>query len=178
MAESLSQVGEAAQDIASHVLQAAIYTEGGEICIAISTSSVVVKELFNAASHLTKKLSGTVVTLGAIYGFYEFAKPAIDAAIDKVVGGGKRDEQEVQDIRPGPLHLRRRFTDERFLEVWEEYESGEIKECLQKELSLVGIEVEGLKVEIENMEEVEEIKIAIKRRYRKQYSCLLYRMQN
>jgi hypothetical protein len=62
-----------------------------------------------------------------------------------------------------------RDTAERFLEVWEDYESGGITKRLQKEFSEVGIEVEGLKVEIENMEEVENTKAAINKRYRNQY---------
>ncbi len=40
-----------------------------------------------------------------------------------------------------------------------------MKERLQKEFSQVGIKVGGLKVEIENMEEVNEIKEAINKRY-------------
>ena len=79
--------------------------------------------------------------------------------------GGERDDQDVPDIKPGSLHvLLCCFTDERFLEVLADYESGRIKERLQKEFSEVGIEVEGMTVEIENMEEVEKTRAAIKKR--------------
>jgi hypothetical protein len=153
MAESLSEVGKAAQNMASHALQATVaYTKGGDLSFIITTDKVEV----------AKELCGTAVTLGAIWAVYKLVKPVVDAVIDKVFGGGERDDQEVRDIRPGSLHvLLRCFTDERFLDVLADYESGRIKESLQKELSLVGIEVEGMKVEIENMKEVEKIKAAI-----------------
>ncbi len=92
-------------------------------------------------------------------------KPLIEGAVNKGLGG-ERDDQEVRGIRPGSLHVQLHcFTDERFLEVLAEYETGKMKERLQKEFSQVGIKVEGLKVEIENMEEVYEIKEAINKRY-------------
>jgi hypothetical protein len=56
------------------------------------------------------------------------------------------------------------LTDERFLEVWTDYESGKMKERLQEEFSESGIEIEGLKIEIENLEEVNETKEAIESR--------------
>jgi hypothetical protein len=174
MAESLSEVGKAAQDIVSHALQT---TVGGDLPFTITTDNVeVVKELCGTAVEITKVLSGTAVKLGALYFLCELAKPVVNAAIVKVFGS-EREDQEVLEIRPGSLHvLLRCFTDERFLEVLVDYESGRIKERLQKELSLVGFEVEGLKVEIENMEEVENTRAAINKRYRNQCSCVLYRM--
>jgi hypothetical protein len=54
------------------------------------------------------------------------------------------------------------LTDERFLEVWTDNESGNMKERLQEEFSQSGIEVEELK--IENLEEVIETKKAIESR--------------
>jgi hypothetical protein len=48
--------------------------------------------------------------------------------------------------------------------VWRYYESGKMKERLQEEFSQSGIEVEGLKIEIENLEEVNETKRAIESR--------------
>jgi hypothetical protein len=56
------------------------------------------------------------------------------------------------------------LTNERFLEVWTDYESGKMKERLQEEFSNSGIEVEGLKIEIENLKEVKETKRAIESR--------------
>jgi hypothetical protein len=107
----------------------------------------------------------TVVTLGAIYTRYKLFKLLIDAATKNGVGG-ERGDQNVE-IREGSLHVRVRcFTNERFLEVWEDYESGRIKERLQKEFSYIGIEVKGLKIEIENMKEVKKTKADIMKRYR------------
>ncbi|CAB4041466.1 interferon-inducible GTPase 5-like [Paramuricea clavata] len=180
----------AAQDMTSHALHAFTVTvgvAGGDLSFTITTDNVkvakelcdtaveITKELCDTAVEITKELSGTAVeitkelgdtaaTLGTIYVFYKLAIPVVDAVIDKVFDG-ERDDQEVREIRPGSLHvLLRCFTDKRFLEVLADYESGRIKERLQKEFSLVGIEVEGLKVEIENMEEVEKIKAAINKR--------------
>jgi hypothetical protein len=160
-------------------------TVGGDLPFIITTDNAVVvvqelcrtaveitKELGGTAVEITKEVCGTALTIGAYYFLCDFAKPVVNTAIVKVFGG-KRDDQEVQDPRPGSLLvLLRCFTDERFLEVLADYESGGIKECLQKELSLVGIEVEGLKVEIENVEKVEKIRAAINKRYRNQYSCV------
>jgi hypothetical protein len=98
----------------------------------------------------------------------------IKDAVNEVFGG-RRDDQDDPNIRPGEsLHvLLHCLTDKRFLEVLEDYESGGIKERLQKEFSQIGIEVEGLKVEIENVEEVEKIRAAINKRYRNHYWMLI-----
>ena len=70
---------------------------------------------------------------------------------------------DIEEIRPNSLHVKLRcFTDERFLEVWKEYESGILKERLQEEFSASEIEVEGLKIEIENLEEANKVLTAIK----------------
>jgi hypothetical protein len=182
MAESSSTDGEAVRDTPSNVLQAGL--KGGAYSFVVSTSSVfVVKEICGAivgvakelggananAVEITKEVCGTAVTLAALYTGYNLLRPVIDGVVKKSLGG-EREDQDVRDIRPGSLHvLLRCFTDERFLEVWEDYESGGITERLQKEFSEVGIEVEGLKVEIENMVEVQNTKAAINKRYINQY---------
>jgi hypothetical protein len=157
MAESLSEVGKAVQDVASHALQASIsHTGGGRFSFIVSTDSVQV----------VKVVCKTAITLGAIYAGYHLLKPLVDAAVSNVLGGQSRDDQDIEEIKPGSLHvLLRCFTDERFLEVLADYESGRIKERLQQEFSQIGIKTEGLKVEIENMEEVTEVEAAIKKRY-------------
>ena len=97
-----------------------------------------------------------------MYATYHLVKPLIDAAVTKALGGNERDDQEVREIRPGCLHvLLRCLTDERFLEVLEDYESGKIKQCLEKEFLKAGIKTKGLKIKIENMKEVEERRSAI-----------------
>jgi hypothetical protein len=177
MAESSSKAGKAVPET-HDVLKTAL--RGGAFSFAVSTSSVlVVKEICGAvvgvtkelggananAVEITKEVCGATVTLALIYTGYQLLRPFIDGAVKKALGGERKD-QKVEDIKPGSLHvLFRCFTDERFLEVLADFESGGIDERLQKEFSEVGIEVEGLKVKIENMEEVEKTKAAINKRY-------------
>ena len=145
-AESLSEV-------ASRTLQAGVTcTKGGDISLIISTDS----------TEVAKDLLCTAVKLGAMYATYHLVRPLIDAAVTKALGGNERNDQEAPEIRPGCLHvLLRCLTDERFLEVLEDYESGKIKQRLEKEFLEVGIKTKGLKIKIENMKEVEERKSAI-----------------
>ena len=149
MAESLSEV-------ASRALQAGVTcTKGGDLSFIISTDS----------TEVAKDLCCTAVKLGAMYATYRLVRPLIDAAVTKALGGNERDDQEVRDIRPGCLHvLLRCITDERFLEVIEDYESGKIKRRLEEEFLMAGIKTKGLKIKIENINEVEERTVAIEKR--------------
>ncbi|CAB4028839.1 Hypothetical predicted protein [Paramuricea clavata] len=145
MAESFSGAGEALRAIVSW------NPVGGEFAINISTDNVEV----------AREVCKTVTTLGALYIGYQLIRPLIEGAVRNGLGG-ERDDQEVRGIRPGSLHVRLHcFTDERFLAVLADYESGRIKERLQDEFSQIGIKVEGLKVEIKNMVEVNKTKEAI-----------------
>ena len=100
----------------------------------------------------------TAVTLGAFYTKYALEAKRIDAGTNQAFGG-ERDDQKIKEIKPGCLHvLLECFTDKRFLEVVDDVESGRIKECLEMEFLNIEIKVEGLQVEIENMEEVKEWK--------------------
>ena len=154
MAESISEV-------ASPIFQAGF--KWGDMSFNISASSIeVVKETCGTAVKLGAV--GTIGAIGAMYG-YPLLKPLIDAAVAKVFGGDERDDQEVREIKPGSLHvLLRCFTEARFLEVLEDYESGKIKQRLEKEFLTVGIKTTKLVIEIKNMKEVEERKAAIKER--------------
>ena len=129
MAESISEV-------ASPIFQAGF--KWGEMSFNISASSVeVVKEICGTAVKISAV--GTIGAIGAIYG-YPLLKPLINAAVAKAFGGDERDDQEVREIRSGSLHvLLRCFTEARFLEVLEDYESGKIKQRLEKEFLKVGI---------------------------------------
>ena len=148
MAESLS---EAVKSTGVKILR----KSGGDLLIDISTDNVEV----------TKTLCRTAITLSALYVGYQLLRPVVETAVKKALGG-ERDDQEVRDIRPGSLHVVLHcFTDERFLEVLTDYLSGKMKERLQEEFSQVGIKMKGLKVEIQNMDEVNEIKEAICKRY-------------
>ena len=157
MAESISEVS-------SPIFQAGF--KWGDMSFNISASSIeVIKEICGTAVKISAV--GTIGTIGAIYG-YPLLKTLIDAAVAKAFGGDERDDQEVREIRPGSLHvLLRCFTEARFLEVLEDYESGKMKQRFEKEFlgfRKVGIKTTELVVEIKNMKEVEEKKVAIKER--------------
>ncbi|CAB3981659.1 Hypothetical predicted protein, partial [Paramuricea clavata] len=120
----------------------------------------------NGSVEIVDRLTETVTTLAALYVGYKLFKPLIETAV-KTGLGGERDDQDVKDIKEGSLHVQLHcFTDERFLEVLTDYESGMMKDRLQAEFSQAGIKVEGLKVEIENMVEVNKTKTSIYRRHR------------
>ena len=147
-------------EVASHAFQAGLtYTRGGDLSFTITSDSVeVVKDV-------AKDVCCTAVALGALYVCYHLGKPLIDAAVTEAFGGKEREDQKVESIRPGCLHvLLRCLTDARFLEVLEDYESGKIKQRLEEELSKVEIKTKGLTIKIESIKEVEERKEAIKNR--------------
>ena len=133
--------------------------------INISTDNVTVaRDLIRTVKEAAVLGIGAAVTLGALYG-YRWYRTRIDESVKRGLGG-ERDDQSDPDIKPGSLHvLLRCLTDERFLEVLEDYESGRMKECLQEEFSKAGIIVTGLKVEIKNIKEVYKTKEAIDKRY-------------
>ena len=132
---------------------------GGEVSINISTDNVEV------ALQALKVVGKTATTLGSLYVSYELIRPIIKAAVKKALGG-ERDDQGDPDIKPGSLHVQLHcFTEERFLEVLADYETGKLTKRLLEEFSLAGIKVEELKVEIENMEEVNKTREAINKRY-------------
>ncbi|CAB4013089.1 Hypothetical predicted protein, partial [Paramuricea clavata] len=160
MAESLSEAGKAlSANVAWNPLS-------GDFSINIATDNVqvardVVRDVCKTVREVARDVCITAVSLGALYLGYNLVRPLIKTAVKRGLGG-ERDDQEVRGIRPGSLHvLLHCFTDERFLEVLADYESGRMKERLQEEFSQIGIKIEGLKVEIENMVEVNETKEAI-----------------
>ena len=149
--ESLSETAKGTTEI--------LWKFGGYFFFNISTDSPEV------AVQVVDRVCKTATTLGALYVGYKLLRPVVDGAVKKALGG-ERDDQGDPDIEAGSLHVRLHcFTDERFLEVLADYESGRMKERLQEEFSKVGIKVEGLKVEIENMAEVNETKEGINKRY-------------
>lgn len=150
---------EAVQSVAGETLSAFFkYSKDGrDILINISTNGNV--------QVMVRDVCKTVVTLGALYTAYQLLKPLIDSTVTRGLGG-ERDDQEVRDIKPGSLKvLLHCLTDERFLEVLDDYECGRLKDRLQKEFSQSGIEMKDMKVEILNMEEVSKTKKAINIRY-------------
>ena len=147
---------ESFSEVASRAPQAGVTcTKGGDLSFIISADS----------TEVVIDLCCTVDKLGYIYFAYRLVRPLIDAAVTKTLGGNERDDQEFREIRPGRLgclHVFLRcFTDERFLEVLEDWESGKIKQCLEEELLKAEIKTKGLEMNIENIKEVQERKSAI-----------------
>ena len=146
MAESLGEAGKVAQAMAGQAIGVS-FTGGSFSFTFISSSAQSVRDVCIAA-----------VTLGTIYAGYKLIAKAIDGAISRGLGG-ERDDQEIRDIKPGSLRvLLHCFTDQRFLEVLKDFESGTMKDRLEKEFLEIGIKLEGLKVEIDNIEEVKKRK--------------------
>ena len=152
----LSDTGQATQEVAKDVLPfATSYSPGGEFSFSISTSEV----------RVVKYLSVTVLGIGALYTGYTIHQTAIDGAVKKALGG-KRDDQGDPDIGTGSLIVRLRcFTDERFLELLEDYEHDRLKDRLEKEFYEIGFRIQEIKVQILNTEEVNKTKEAILARY-------------
>ena len=149
MAESLSEAAKSTGFKANRKSE-----DGGEMSINITTDRVEVVD----------RLNTTAITLGALYVANQEVKNLIDLVIKKILG-------EDVTITPGSSHVKLHCsTDERFLDVLTDYESGKMKERLEEEFSQVGIMVKGLKVEIQNMAEVNEKKKAIYKRY---HGCLM-----
>ena len=166
----MAEFGEAVQGVAKEALSASlkyVTKGGGDLTINISTTDVqVVKDVVGTVCI-------TAVTLSALYTGYKLIKPLVDGAVKRSFGGD-RDDQEIRDIKPGSLNvLLHCLTDERFLEVLEDYECGRLKERLQEEFLQAGIKIEGVKVEILNMEEVRKTKEAINERYVKKLFKLI-----
>ena len=106
------------------------------------------------------------LTLGTMNGIPVCAKLLYDAIIAtfKCIRPGL---QKIGRILAGCLQFELRcFTEDRFLEILEDYESGKISMRLEKEFLKVGIKTIGLEVKIENIDEVKETKAAIEQRYR------------
>lgn len=146
LANSLVEAGKTAQFIAGDAIHASFsYVKGGGFSIKISSNS----------AQVVRDVCITAVTLSAIYAGYQLLARKIDGAVTRALGG-EREDQEIRDIKPGSLHVQLHcFTDERFLQIVEEYESGKMKERFYEEFKEIGVEVEGLEVQIENMDELE-----------------------
>ena len=182
LCETVTTLGEVTRDVARDVCKTV--TTLGEVTRDVARDVCkTVTTLWEVTRDVARDACITAVSLGALYLDYKLVRPLIETAVKRGLGG-ERDDQEVRDIRPGSLHvLLHCLTDERFLEVLADYESGRMEERLQEKFSQIGIKVEGLKVEIENMVEVNETKEAINKRYDrcfiKKYNscCALFEFQ-
>ncbi len=155
MAEQLSEAGKTLQGVAQEAFRAtASRPSAGGLSIMISCDRAVARDILVAGSV-------AAISLGGIYAAYSVWSRKMDEAVKRGLGD-EREDQRVDRIEPRCLHvLLQCFTDERFLEVLEEYESGIMKDRLLKEFTRIHIEVEALVVKIENWEEVQERKCAI-----------------
>ncbi|CAB4018448.1 Hypothetical predicted protein, partial [Paramuricea clavata] len=164
MAES-SEVGQAVKDVLKGAVSGSLKWNlspfGGYISFVITTDNI----------HLAEKLLKVggkaclgvgALTLGSLFCYKTYKYLITDATKKGFEESEDRDDQEFIGPESGSLHvILHCLTDKRFLEVLADYESGRIEERLEKEFSQIGIETEGLKVSIENMEEVNKIRTAI-----------------
>ena len=105
-------------------------------------------------------------------------KPSIEDAIKRGLGG-ERDDQEIHDFKPETLEASLCCkTGDRFLQVLEDHESGELNKCLKEELSKVDVVVEELKIKIQDMEKVKNTKCTIINRYATKIYIVLTRKYN
>ena len=126
------------------------------------------------------EVSSMAIKLGAMYTGYKIAAKILDVVnvalsgrkdgldVVNVALSGRKDGHEVQNVQPSiGLHvLLHCSTNERFLEVFEDFKSGRMKERLQLEFSFANIKTEGLVVKIENIKKVKG-KIAVINRLKK-----------
>ncbi len=155
MAEQSSKAGKAFPGVAQEAFRAT--ASGGGFSLKISCNRAAFRDVL---------VAGTVaaISLGGIYAAHSVWSRKMDEAVKRGLGG-EREDQRVDRIEPRCLYvLLQCFTDERFLEVLEDYESGIMKDRLLKEFTNIDIEVEALVVKIENWEEVQERKFAISQR--------------
>ena len=89
----------------------------------------------------------------------------LDSVVLKVLGGA-RDDQDVQNIKCEYFRvLVQCFTDERFVEVLADYDSGRMKNRLKQEFLKTGLDVLEIQIIIENLEEANVQKARILNRY-------------
>ena len=114
----------------------------------------------------------TTSAITATYLAHIFSIPAykmlLGVAIFRAGFDIKKNAGEIRNIIEGCLQCEVCcFTEDIFLEVVRDYETGTIKKRLEQEYLRAGIEITGLTVMIKNSEEVERTKAAIARRYLK-----------
>ena len=134
----------------------------GNLSFNITTDNIeVAGQLCELSGYISQGVG--VTSLSVLLG-YRLLRPLVEGVINAVFGYD-RDDQENPKTERGSLRVTLRcLTKKRFLEVLQDYESGGIKQRLESEFPLVGIKVEGLKVEIENMEEVGKTRAALDKR--------------
>ena len=142
----------------------------GKFRFEINAGTVeIAKEVIGVGRYVAKA-AVVGVTLGAIYAIGQcqpMIRGALDSALRGALGVVKSKAQDLGEIVTGSLHfVVRCFKDDRFLDILSDYESGKIKQHLEEEFAMIGIKTTGLEVRIENIEEVEETKAVVNKRYR------------
>ncbi len=139
-----------------------------QVAIASSSSGRIIWISFNSDN--VQMAGGESINLNGarlrdIYSKNKIVKQLLDGVVLKVLGGARND-QEVQNGNSEYLHvLVQCFTDERFVEVLADYDSGRMKNRLKEEFLKIGLDVQELQIIIENQEEVNLLKARILSRY-------------
>ena len=142
--------------------------ESRQVGIASSSFGRIIWISFNSdnvqmAGGETINLNGA--RLQDIYCKNKIVKQLLDGVVLKVLDSARND-QEVQNINSEyPRVLVQCFTDERFVEVLADYDSGRMKNRLEEEFLKIGLDVQELQIVIENQEEVNVRKARILSRY-------------
>ena len=129
---------------------------GGEIEFTLEANNVELpNEMYRAAGYAAV---GAATTLVALYA-RPYLRNIITEAIERAF---VQTGAQIQRIFTGSLHVVLNCsTGDNFLEVIADHKKGKIKQSLEKEFLKSNIKVEGLKVEIKNMQEVNKRKEAI-----------------
>ena len=89
-----------------------------------------------------------------VYRRNKMVSQLLDGVVLKVLGGA-RDDQDVQNIKCEYFRvLVQCFTDERFVDLLADYDSGRMKNGLKQEFLKLGLDVPELQIVIDNQEDV------------------------
>ena len=145
MTESSSEFRRAAQNVTQEgPCVASSGDSGGDFKITVDADRITVKD---------PSIPNSVVSLEAMY---KYEEQKVSEAVIKGLGGETKD-QEIRGIQPKCLYvLLHCFTNKRFLEVLDDFNSKRMTKRLHMEFSFTGIQTEGLVVQMENIKEVEE----------------------
>ena len=149
MAESLN-FGGATRQMAIDPL-----SPGGNISFSVDSDNV------QMAGGVVLNINGT--KLRDIYRSEKSVTQLMNKVVLNVLGGVRYD-QDVENINAEYLHVQVHcHTDERFLEVLADCESGNMASRLVEEFLQIGLNIKNLRVVIENMYEVKVKKARIRR---------------
>ena len=111
-------------------LRLTIAVHGGQFLVEIVTRNVEI------AKELGLQFGKTAITLGALYTGYSLMRPLVQAAVEKALGNGLNED-----------------IGESKTESLADYGSERVQQRLEVELAKVGLQVEGLELKIEDIDE-------------------------